>query len=97
LEFEATTEKKKLSDFRHHEESKYVQVAFHGDVKSLADVIEEMGNPFDDNSGDLLVLDTRDIVDTAIINTLRQIESLGKEQYETYVTEWLVNRTKPIA
>ncbi|KAK3737220.1 hypothetical protein QZH41_001820 [Actinostola sp. cb2023] len=95
-EFEATTEKKKTTDFRHHEEAKHMQVAFHRNVKSLTDVIEEMGNPFGDNSGDLLVLDSRDIANAAIVNNVRQIETLGKQQYENFVTERLVNRTKPI-
>ncbi len=55
-----------------------------------------MGNPFAENSKDLLVLDSRDLADPAVIDTLRQIKSLGQEQYDTYVNERLVNQTKPI-
>ena len=93
-EFEGTKTTDKV--FRHHEEAKHMQVAFHRNVKSLTAVIEEMGNPFGDNSGDLLVLDSRDIANAAIVNSVRKIETPGKQQYENFVTERLVNRTKPI-
>lgn len=90
------TGQKKVADYHHHEESKHVQIAFQRDVKSLTAVIEEMGNPFTENSDDLLALDSRDIADSAVVNTIRQIESIGKEQYNSYVTERLVDRSKPI-
>ena len=51
-----------------------------------------MGNPFDEYSNDLLVLDNRNIVDTAVADTAYCIETLGVDQYESYVTERLVNR-----
>lgn len=47
-------------DVRHHEEAKHEQKAFKRDVNSLAITLEEMGNPFTENSSDLLVLDSRD-------------------------------------
>ena len=40
------------------------------DVGSLIAVIEEMGNPFLEKTNDLLVLDTRDIVDTSVGETV---------------------------
>ena len=95
-EFEVSTMKRKKTDFWHHEQTKHVQMTFGRDITSLTDVIEEMGNPFAENSKDLLVLDSRDLADPAVIDTLRQIKSLGQEQYDTYVNERLVNQTKPI-
>ena len=44
----------------------------------------------------MLVLDSRNLADPAVIDTWRQIKSLGQEQYDTYVNERLVNQTKPI-
>ena len=96
-EFEASTKRRKTLDLRHHEEAKHVQRAFARDVKRLANTIEEMGNPFTENSNDLLVLDSRDLADPAVINTVRQIEKLGQEQYDVYVSERLVSQTKPIS
>ena len=95
-EFEVSTRKRKKTDFRHHEQRKHAQMTFGQDITSLTDVIEEMGNPFAENSKDLLVLDSRDLADPAVIHMLRQIKSLGQEQYDTYVNERLVNQTKPI-
>ena len=95
-EFEVSTKKRKKTDFRHHGQAKHAQMTFGRDITSLTDVIEERGNPFAENSKDLLVLDSRDLADPAVIDTLRQIKSLGQEQYDTYVNERLVNQTKPI-
>ena len=45
---------------------------------------------------DLLVLDTRDVADEAIVDTVRKIEKLGQDQYDTYISERLVNQMKHI-
>ncbi|KAJ8406772.1 hypothetical protein AAFF_G00296880 [Aldrovandia affinis] len=96
-EFQATTEKRmKKTELKHHEQTKHTQVAFARDVRALTRVMGEMGNPFCEDSKDLLVLDSRDLADPAVINTLHQIEKLGQEQYDTYVNERLVHQTKPI-
>ena len=95
-EFEVSTKKRKKTDFRHHEQTKHAQMTLGRDITSLTDAIEEMGNPSAEISKDLLVLDSRDIADPAVIDTLRQIKSLGQEQYDTYVNERLVSQTKPI-
>jgi len=94
-EFQATSETNK-ADHKHHEQTKHTQVAFARDVRSLTQVIGEMGNPFCDDSKDLLVLDSRDLADPAVINTVREIEKLGQEQHDSCVHEELVNQTKPI-
>ena len=57
-----------------------VQVTFQNQVKSLCSVIEEMGNPFLEQSEDLLVLGTRDITDSSVVETVRKIEEIGKVQ-----------------
>ena len=95
-EFEVSTKKRNKTDFRHHEQRKHAQMTFGRDITSLTDVIKEIGNPFAENSKDLLVLDSRDLTVPAVIDTLRQIKSLGQEQYDTYVNERLVNQANPI-
>ena len=77
-EFEALEARNKPRDHCHHEQHPGVQAAFQKDVKSLVAVIEEMGNPFLEKSEDLMVLDTRDILDTSVGETVRKAESLGK-------------------
>ncbi len=49
-----------------------------------------------ESSDDLLVLDTRDVADKAVADTLYKIEKLGLEQYNTFVKERLVERVKPL-
>ena len=44
---------------RHHEQTETVQRAFFEKVKQLTMVMEEMGNPFEEESGDLLTLEHR--------------------------------------
>ena len=95
-EFDGSTEKRQYTDVRHHEQKRHVQMTFAQDVRSLSRVMEEMGNPFTESSSDLLVLNSRDVMDTAVADTVRQVEKLGLEQYETYVEERLVNQTVPI-
>ncbi len=90
-EFEGSTEKRQDTDRRHHEQKKHAQMAFARDVKSLSGIIEEMGNPFSENSSDLLVLDSRNIADAAVADTMCQIEKIGLDKYETYVEERLVS------
>ena len=72
-----------------------MQITFAQDVKSLRKAIEQMGNPFSENSNDLLVLYNRNIVDSAVADTLWNSERIGVDQYTTYVIERLVNQTVP--
>ena len=65
-------------------------------MKKLLKVLDELGNPFMETSTDLLVIDTRDVMDDAVAETVRNIEHLGKNQYEKFVTERLVLCTKPV-
>lgn len=57
----------KRVDTRHHDQIASVQISFTNDVHSLVSVIEEMGNPFEEESLDLLVLDTKEIADSAAV------------------------------
>ena len=63
-EFEDSSLRKQVTkdtENRHHEPA--VQEAFLNDVRSLTKVIEELGNPFREESQDLLVLDNKEITD----------------------------------
>ena len=91
-EFQASMEKpEEKTDFRHHEQCKSIQTFFN--QVNLTNVIEEMGNPFNDESKDLLVLDSRDIADSLVVDAMRNLKKTGQEQYNTFVTERLVTQT----
>ena len=53
-----------------------------------------MGIHFLESSTDLLVLDTRDIADKVVVDTLYKIEELGLKQYNNFVKERLIERVK---
>ena len=65
-------------------------------MNAVCTIIEEMGNPFADQTGDLFVLDTRDIADSKVVETVRTVEQLGKDQYQQFVTKKLQERTTPL-
>ena len=65
---------------------KGVQNTFRNQVNAVCSIIEEMGNPFADQTGDLFVLDTRDIADSKVVETVRTVEQLGKDQLQERTT-----------
>ena len=80
----------------HHEVQRSFQVAFFKDVKSLVATMEDLGNPFLEESQDLIVLDTKEIAGSAAVTNLRQIEAIGMEQCNTFIAERLINRKKSL-
>ena len=95
-EFERTYDVGKPGDTRHHEQVPSVQKAFAKDVKSLINVIEQMGNPFCEDSADLLVLDTKEIVPKCVVEAVSGAKMTGQSMYDKYVEERLNKRSKPI-
>ena len=65
-------------------------------VNNLSEVIANVGNPFLEDCPELLVLDTRNCVSDALIATVQNIEQLGIDQYQQYVTDVLKDRTVSI-
>ena len=66
----------------HHEEYPSFQKVFTEQVKK---VIEDMGNPFEEDSSDLIVLDTHDIMDSKVSDSLKSLESLGDTKFVEFV------------
>ena len=65
-------------------------------MKSPSGATEEMGILFSEDSSDHLVLDSRNNADTAVADTVHQIEKLGLNLYKTYGKERLFSQTIPI-
>lgn len=63
---------------------------------SLLSAIEEMGNPFQEDSTDLLVLDSQEIMDDTVVKAVREVVSIGQDQYKAFDKERFQERTKPI-
>ena len=65
----------------HHEQSSASQVRFTTHVQSLVSTIEELGNPFEEESTDLISLVSKNVADPAMKASLNKIEEIGKNQY----------------
>ena len=78
---------------RQHEETPSVQNTFARDVRSLVAVIED---PFEEDSQNLLVLDSKEIADPAVIETVRNAKQIGQDQFEAFTKECIVDRTMSI-
>ena len=93
-EFESQFLIEKEGKYLHHDEGLSTQKAFKLHVLSLVDAIKDMhGNPFLDQSEELLTLDTGDVADDSVVETVRSIEALGKEKFKNYFKSVLVDRT----
>ena len=65
-------------NYKHHEQTKSIKHTFQQQVNDLVSVIQDLGNPFADKSDDLLVLDTRDIVDPSVAREHKTLNRLGE-------------------
>ena len=74
-----------------------VQASFVKDVRSLVGVIEEMGNPFEEDSQDLVILDTKNIAGPAAVETVMNAKRIGQEQFEAFTRKCLLDRTSDIS
>ena len=73
---------------RNHEQTMCAQKSFHKKVKSFSDVVREMGNPFQEESADLLVLDSNNAADPSFVSTIDTLHQLRKYQFLSF-TEML--------
>ena len=96
-EFEKQTFRGKAVDTEHHEQSDSFQVKFSTQVNELIMAMEEMGNPFIEDTDHLFALDTKDIMSEDVIDTVRGIVQLGQEQYNKFIEERFLKAEKPVS
>jgi len=78
---------------RHHEQTPAQQIAFIKQISSLVSTIENMGNPFLDGGNELYALDTHNVCDISVVKT---VETVGCEQFNTFVQDRLIACTTAI-
>ena len=88
--------KRQRADTRHHDQTLSVQASFVKDVRSLVGVMEEMGNPFEEESQDVVKLHTKEIAGPAAVETVVNAKRIGQEQFEAFTRECLLHRTKAV-
>ena len=81
---------------KHHEDTRSLQSLFYRDVASLTRTIEEMGNPFMEETDDLLALDTKQIMSSDALARLLKVEEVGMAQYESFIAERLMQQSKSL-
>ncbi len=77
-------------DPKHHEQNPHVQTTFVNQVSSLVKSITDMGNPFEEESQDLINLATQNIASSDTVKCLKSIEKTGQDQYSEYTKNRLV-------
>ena len=84
-------------EFRHHHENeKGFQNTFHKDIRALVGVIEEFGNPFEEEGKGLSVSDTKVVADEEGVSRMQNIEELGRKQCDAFIAERLIEHKKPL-
>jgi hypothetical protein len=84
---------RRRDDVLHHDQTARAQTEFQKDVRSPVHVIEELGNPFEEESEDLLVLDSREIADPTAVDTVRKAHEIGKQKFQAFTEQCFVERT----
>jgi len=75
-EFESSIVKRQDNIYLHHEQREHAQIVSARDLKALRESIKEMENSFNESSSNLLVLDSRNIADTAVAYMVHQTQQL---------------------
>ncbi|KAL8623394.1 hypothetical protein ACOMHN_060264 [Nucella lapillus] len=55
-----------------------------------------MGNPFEEESQDVVKLDIKEIAGPAAVETVMNAKRIGQEQFEAFTRECLLDRTKTV-
>ena len=56
-------------------------------VQALITTLEEMGIPFTDDSTELIVLDTKEIMPECVVQAIKTAKQKGQSQYDKFVEE----------
>ena len=72
---------------RHHDGGKCVQSAFLKDVTSLVATYSEMGNPFLEESKEIIALDSKEMANVEMVKAVQTIEKVGQDQYDRFIDE----------
>ena len=81
----------------HHDFSNSVQSIFHKEVKSLLPALKDVGNPFADDSNNLLDLETKIFVPEMIAQILHKLENVGEKQFQDFIEQRVWKRSGPLS
>ena len=88
-EFENTAPCSTANNVNHHEQSNSYETSFLKDILSVTNCFEKLGNPFEEEGKDLLlqltVVDTKDAMSNGVVETVKNVLTIGQQQYNSYV------------
>ena len=58
---------------------------FQSDVLALVEAFEQLGNPFKEESGELLDLDQSIVMPTDVVENVRKVKDIGLKKYQAFV------------
>ena len=76
---------------KHREQYKQLEKKFKEDTSSLIGAFTELGNPFMEDSCDLVLLETYQIMDKSVVRTVTTITETGSKKYAAFVSERIQN------
>ena len=94
--FEAQLFTSPQPDSSHHDEHPSVQTKFLKEIRVVVSAFHEAGNPFSEDSGYLIALDTKNIMPDAVVDAVRNIVSTGQSQYDAFIQERFLDRSKAV-
>ena len=65
-------------------------------AKTVVEAIEELENPFADDSTDLVTLNTKVIMSEEVVTNIQTTEQLGSTQYQSVIDERMSGSTKSL-
>ena len=86
----------RLDEVLHYDQRARVHNAFRNHVCSFVNVMEELGNPFEVDNEELLVLDSKEIADPSAVDAVKKAQKIGQQQFQIFTKECLVEKTNPI-
>ena len=79
---------------KHHTQYHKIQLKFQSDVNSLVEQFECLGNPFVEESGDLIAIGSSVVLSEQVIVDIRSAHEVGLAQYKAFVEERIFSQQK---
>ena len=73
-----------------------MQSTFLKDVVNTVSGFEELGNPFTEESDNLMAFHTKNIMDDSDVATVKNAHKIGEDQFRLFVKERFIGRSKPV-
>ena len=84
-EFEAGMLTRKNAVLKHHDQSPSVQQRVFAHTKALVIAFQEAGNPFEDDSHEVVIIDTREVMPDNVARSIMGSHGEGKKQHANFV------------